>query len=78
VLRTAVRCLTAVAVPGIVAAVVVHLTEQLMGTSAPAALVAALLGGAVLASGYLAGARRVRVREVEQLLSPVLRRLTRA
>jgi putative peptidoglycan lipid II flippase len=78
VLRTTVRCLTAVAVPGIVAAVVVHLTEQLMGTSAPAALAAALLGGAVLASGYLAGARRVRVQEVEQLLSPVLSRLTRA
>jgi putative peptidoglycan lipid II flippase len=49
-----------------------------MGTAPAAAAVAAVLGGAVLGSGYLALARRVRVREVDELLAPVLRRLTRA
>ena len=75
VLRTAVRCLFAAAVPAAVTAVVVHLAEGYAGRAAGGAALAALLGGAVLGSGYLALARRVRVTEVEQLLSPVLARL---
>ena len=75
VLQTAVRCLFAAAVPAAVAALVVHLAEGYAGRATAGAALAAVLGGAVLASGYLAAARRVRVAEVEQLLTPVLRRL---
>jgi putative peptidoglycan lipid II flippase len=75
VLRTTVRCLCAIAVPAAVAALVVHLSEGYAGTAASGAAVAAVLGGAVLASGYLAAARRLRVTEVEQLMAPVLSRL---
>jgi len=75
VLRTAVRCLLAAAVPAAVAALVVHLSEGYAGKADAGAALAALLGAAVLGSGYLALARRVRVTEVEQLLSPVLARL---
>ena len=75
VLRTTVRCLLAVAVPAAVAALVVHLSEGYAGTASGGAALAAALGGAVLASGYLAGARRLRVQEIEQLLTPVRSRL---
>lgn len=75
VLRTAARCLLAAAVPAAVAALVVHLAEGYAGTAVTGAALAALLGGAVLTSGYLALARRVRVTEVEQLLAPLLARL---
>jgi putative peptidoglycan lipid II flippase len=75
VLRTTARCLLAIAVPAAVAALVVHLSEGYAGTAAAGAAVAAVLGGAVLASGYLAAARRLRVTEVEQLMAPVLSRL---
>jgi putative peptidoglycan lipid II flippase len=77
VLRTASRCLLAVALPAVVAAVVVRLSAEYAGTATTGAAVAAVLGGAVLLSGYLALARRVRVTEVEQLLTPVLARLGR-
>jgi len=75
VLRTTARCLLAIAVPAVAAAVVVRLSEAYAGTGTRGALVAAVLGGAVLGTGYLAAARRVRVAEVEELLAPVLNRL---
>ncbi|MCU1602665.1 MAG: integral rane protein MviN [Frankiales bacterium] len=75
VLRTTVRCLLAIAGPAGMAALVVHLSEGYAGRATGGAAVAAALGGAVLVSGYLAAARRVRVQEVEQLLAPVLARL---
>jgi putative peptidoglycan lipid II flippase len=75
VLRTTVRCLVAAAVPALVAALVVHLSEGYAGKATLGAAVAAVLGGAVLGSGYLAAARRIRVSEVEELLAPVLSRL---
>jgi putative peptidoglycan lipid II flippase len=75
VLRTTSRCLVAAAVPAVVAALVVRLSEGYAGRATAGAAVAAVLGGAVLATGYLAAARRVRVPEVEELLAPVLSRL---
>ncbi len=75
VLRTTVRCLFAIAVPAGMAALVVHLSEGYAGRATGGAAVAAALGGAVLVSGYLAAARRVRVQEVEQLMAPVIARL---
>ena len=77
VLRTAVRCGFAALLPGLVAFAWVRAVEHVVGGAQPAALLAAGLGGAVLLSGYLAAARRVRVPEVAELTDPVLARLGR-
>jgi putative peptidoglycan lipid II flippase len=77
VLRTAVRCLFAATLPALGALAVVTVVERLLGTGTTGAAVATLLGGGVLAAGYLAAARRLRVTEVDALLNPVLARLGR-
>jgi putative peptidoglycan lipid II flippase len=77
VLRTAVRCLFAATLPALVALAVVAVVERVLGTATTGAAVATLLGGALLAAGYLAAARRVRVPEVDALVSPLLARMSR-
>jgi putative peptidoglycan lipid II flippase len=72
VLRTAVRAVFAVFLPALVAGVV----RDAVGGEGPAASLAALVaGGGVLGVGYLLAARRVRLREVDEVLAPLLRRL---
>ncbi len=75
VLRTAVRCLCAVALPAVLAFALVRLVERSLGAGLLPALVAAVLGGTVLGVGYLRVAQRVRVPEVAELVGPVLARL---
>jgi len=75
VLRTTVRCLTAVLPAALVALLVARLAEQSLGTATTGSVTALLAGGAVLGVGYLALVRRMRVPEVEDLVGPVLARL---
>jgi putative peptidoglycan lipid II flippase len=75
VLRTTVRCLLAAAPAAAVAVLVVRLAEQSLGTATTGSVTAVLAGGAVLAVGYLALVRRLRVPEVDVLVAPVLARL---
>jgi putative peptidoglycan lipid II flippase len=75
VLRTTVRCLLAAAPPAAVAVLVVRLAEQSLGTATTGSVTAVLAGGTVLAVGYLALVRRLRVPEVDVLVAPVLARL---
>jgi putative peptidoglycan lipid II flippase len=77
VLRTAVRCLLAALAPALGAFVVVAAVNRVVGTGGMAALVATGAGGAVLLAGYVVVARRLSVPEADQLLSPVLARLSR-
>ena len=77
VVRTAVRCLAAAVLPGVAAGLVGAAVARTVGTGPLGALLTLVLGGAVLLLGYLALARRLRVREVEQALAPVLSRLGR-
>ncbi len=76
VLRTTVRCLFAVLVPALAALAAVLVVEQLVGTGTTGAAVGTLSGAVLLLGGYLWAARRVQVPEVEQLLAPVLARLS--
>ncbi|HUR52180.1 MAG TPA: murein biosynthesis integral membrane protein MurJ [Mycobacteriales bacterium] len=73
VLRTTVRCLAATVVPAAVALLVAHLAERALGTATAGSLVASAAGGAVLVVGYVVAARRLRVRELDDLLAPLLR-----
>ena len=75
VVRTAVRCLVASAVPALAAGLLAAGATALLGTGPLGALVAVVVGGAVLALGYVLLVRRMRVPEVEEVLAPVLRRL---
>jgi putative peptidoglycan lipid II flippase len=75
VLRTTVRCLVAVAPAAAVTVVVARLAQQALGTATTGSLTALVAGGAVLAVGYLALVRRMRVPEVDALVGPVLSRL---
>ena len=77
VVRTAVRCLTAAAVPAVVAGGVAVVAGRLLGEGTTGALAALLLGAAVLAAGYVAIARRLGVPEVDEVLGPLLSRLSR-
>ena len=72
VLRTAVRCLTAVALPALAALAASTLVQRSVGRSALGSALAALVGGALLLAGYLPAARRLRVPEVDELVQPVL------
>jgi putative peptidoglycan lipid II flippase len=75
VLRTAVRCLVAAALPGLAAGLLAVGATSLLGRGPGGALAALVVGGAVLAGGYVLLVRRLRVPEVDEVLSPVLRRL---
>ena len=75
VVRTAVRCLLAAAVPGLLALAVAALVEGELGRGPLAAGVSLCLGGAVLAIGYVLGTRRLRVPEVDEVAGPILRRV---
>jgi hypothetical protein len=58
-----------------VTVVVARLAQQALGTATTGSLTALVAGGAVLAVGYLALVRRMRVPEVDALVGPVLSRL---
>jgi putative peptidoglycan lipid II flippase len=77
VVQTAARCLTAAVLPGLAAAAVVAVASRLLGEGFVGALAALVLGGAVLGGGYLLAARRLRIREVDEVVGPVLARLGR-
>jgi putative peptidoglycan lipid II flippase len=78
VVRTAVRCWTAVLLPALAGLGVAHLVRGAVGEGPLASLAALVAGGGVLGLGYLLLARRMRVGEVDEVLAPVLRRLPRA
>jgi putative peptidoglycan lipid II flippase len=73
VLRTAVRCLTAAALPALVALLVTRLAQDALGEATTGSVTGVLVGGLVLAVGYLAIARRLRVHEVDLVAAPLLR-----
>jgi putative peptidoglycan lipid II flippase len=73
VLRTAVRCLFAAVVPAAAAVLVLRLSGTAAGTATVGSAIGLLAGGLVLVTGYVAVARRLRVPELDELLSPLLR-----
>jgi len=75
VLRTAVRCVAAVLVPALLALTAQLAVTALLGRGTGAAVAALLTGGALLAVGYLIGVRCLRVREVDEVVGPLLRRV---
>jgi putative peptidoglycan lipid II flippase len=75
VLQTAARCLLAAFAAALPTALVVVVLPRLVGDSALGSLVTLVVGGLVLAAGYVLVARRLRVREVDEVAGPVLRRL---
>jgi putative peptidoglycan lipid II flippase len=75
VVRTAVRCLVAAALPGLVALAVAALVERELGRGPLGSVVSLVLGGSVLAIGYVLATRRLRVPEVGEVAGPVLRRV---
>ena len=75
VLRTAVRCLLAAAVPALLAALLAAASTRVVGDGPLSAAVSLAVGGLVLGAGYLLLARRMRVPEVDEVAGPVLRRL---
>lgn len=77
VVRTTVRCAAAAVLPGLAAAAVVRAVLAAAGDGGLAALLALVLGGAVLGAGYVAAARRLRIQELDDVLGPVLARLGR-
>jgi len=76
VLRTAVRCLAAAIPAGLLAALLVRGIGSVLGVDWPASLVVLCTVTPVLGLGYAGLARRVRVREVDELAAPLLRRLS--
>jgi putative peptidoglycan lipid II flippase len=75
VVRTAVRCLLAAALPGLLALGLAALVGRELGRGPLGALVALVLGGGVLAVGYVLATRRLGVPEVGEVAGPVLRRV---
>jgi putative peptidoglycan lipid II flippase len=77
VVQTAARCLAAAVLPALAAVVVVAAATRLLGDDLAGSLVALLVGGATIGTGYLLAARRLRVPEVDEVVGPVLARLGR-
>jgi len=77
VVRTAVRCLTAAALPAALAALLVAGLLHGLGSGLAGSLAGLALGGAVFVVGYAVLARRLRIQELDELLGPVLARLRR-
>ena len=75
VVRTTVRCVVAVAPAGLAAVGVQAAFTQQVGRGGAGALGSVLGGGGVLVMSYLVAVRRMRVRELDELLGPALRRL---
>ncbi len=75
VLRTALRCLVAASLPGGLAALVVAVAVRVLGEGQLGSLVGLLAGATVLGAGYVGLARRLRITELDQVLTPVLTRL---
>lgn len=75
VLQTGVRCVVAAVAPAVLALLAVAGAHRAVGSGQLGSLLALVLGGALLAAGYVATARRLRVREVDEAVGPVLRRL---
>jgi putative peptidoglycan lipid II flippase len=76
VVRTVVRCVVAALLPALLAAGVVAGVVRLLGEGTLGSLVALVLGGGVLGAGYVLGARRLAVPEVDEVIGPVAARLT--
>ena len=77
VVRTAVRCLIAAALPALPAALLARAITDGLGEGPLGAAVALVCAGSVLAGGYLGLTRLMRVGEVAEVAGPVLRRLGR-
>lgn len=75
VVRTAVRCLVAATLPALAALGVASGVTEVVGRGPLGAGIALVLGGAVLAVGYVLLTRRMRVPEVAEVAGPVLRRV---
>jgi len=75
VVRTTVRCLLAVLMPALLALAIQFGVTGLLGRGTAGAVVALALGGAVLSAGYLVGVRLLHVREVDDVVGPLLRRV---
>ena len=75
VVRTAVRCLLAAAVPALVAFGVAAVVTDAVGRGPLGAGLALVLGGGSLGIGYVLLTRRMRVEEVGEVAGPVLRRV---
>jgi len=75
VVRTALRCLLAVALPAVLVLGLAALVARELGRGPLGAGTALVLGGGVLAVGYLLGTRRLGVPEVAEVAGPVLRRV---
>jgi putative peptidoglycan lipid II flippase len=76
VLRTVLRCLLAVSLPALVALAVSLGVQELAGRSPLGSGLAAAAAGLVLVAGYLPLARRLEVREVDELVGPVMSKIT--
>jgi len=76
VLRTTVRCLVAAAPAAAASLLVATLAQRALGRATTGSAAALLLGGLVLGVGYVALVRRMRVPEVDALVTPVLARLS--
>lgn len=75
VVRTTVRCLLAVLVPALLALAIQFGVTALLGRGTAGVVVSLALGGAVLSAGYLVGVRLLHVREVDDVVGPLLRRV---
>lgn len=73
--RTAVRSGLAAGLAAVPALALALGATAVLGDGPLGALIALLLGGAVLGMGYLLLARRMRVTEVDEVVAPILRRL---
>ncbi|MDX6198033.1 MAG: putative peptidoglycan lipid flippase [Actinomycetota bacterium] len=76
VVRTAVRCLVAALGPAALAGAVAAITVRILGAGTAGSLTALALGTGLLGTGYVAIARRLAVSEVDEVLGPVLSRLS--
>ena len=75
VVRTVVRCAAAVALPAVVAGLVAAALTRELGDGPLGSAAALVGGGSALLVGYVLIARRLRVREIDDVAGPVLRRL---
>jgi putative peptidoglycan lipid II flippase len=77
VLRTYARLLVAVVVAGLPALVITRSLHHALGEGKGAGLLALTVGGTVMIIVYVAACRLMRVREMDELLGPLLRRVGR-
>ena len=75
VIRTTVRVTVASLPAALVAVAVVWLSETFTAHGRVVALIALAVGGTLFVLLYIAAARRMRVREIDSVLQPMLRRV---